>query len=375
MSDQIPVARPTVDDEMVERAAAALRSGRHVKGPRVEGFESEFADFCGVEHAVAVSSGTSALFLALRAAGVGEGDAVAVPGHTFFASVSPVLSLGAEPVFVDVDPETYTMDPDALAAAAETASDDLAAVLPVHLYGQPAEVGRIRDVADEHGAAVVEDACQAHGAAIDGERAGSLGDVGCFSFYPTKNMTVAGDGGMLVTDDADLAATARHLRNHGRDDSGDHVALGLNHRMDEPRAAVGREQLDRLPAWNDRRQEIAAIYRERLGDVDGVTLPDEREGVEHVYHLFVVQVDDREALRESLAERGVDTAVHYETPAHRHESVRSHVDAVPTLPETEALVDRIVSLPMFPGLDDEDVERVCAAIRDHYAEPSAEVRR
>lgn len=374
MSDQIPVARPTVDDEMVERAAAALRSGRHVKGPRVEGFESEFADFCGVEHGVAVSSGTSALLLALRAAGVGEGDAVAVPGHTFFASVSPVLSLGADPVFVDVDPETYTMDPDALAAVA-AGTDDLAAVLPVHLYGQPAAVARIRDVADAHGAAVVEDACQAHGAAVDGERAGSLGDAGCFSFYPAKNMTVAGDGGMLVTDDAALAATARHLRNHGRDDSGDHVALGLNHRMDEPRAAVGREQLERLPAWNDRRREIAATYRERLGNVEGLTLPDEREGVEHVYHLFVVQVDDRAAFRESLAERGVDTDVHYPTPAHRHETVREHVDAVPDLPETEQLVERIVSLPMFPGLDDEQVERVCAAIRDHYAEPSAEVGR
>ncbi|WP_435102064.1 DegT/DnrJ/EryC1/StrS family aminotransferase [Halarchaeum sp. P4] len=364
MPDQIPVAQPAVDDAMVEAATAALRSGRHVKGPRAEAFEAAFAEFCGTEHAVAVSSGTAALLLALRSAGVGAGDTVLVPGHTFFATVSPVLSLDAEPQFVDVDPETYTMDPDALAIAAADCDPD--AILPVHLYGQPAAMDTIHTVADAHDAVVVEDACQAHGATYRGERAGSLGDVGCFSFYPTKNMTVGGDGGMLVTDDGDIAECARHLRNHGRDASGEHVALGLNYRLDEMGAAVGREQLAHLPAWNARRREVAAHYRERLGDVEAVSLPTERADAEHVYHLYVAQVDDRPAFRDALDDHGVDTGVHYPTPAHRHEAVREHLDATPDLPATERLVERIVSLPMHPGLGDAEVERVCAAVREHY---------
>lgn len=361
---EVPFTDVGLDDGAVESAAEVLRSGRFVKGPVLEEFEDRFAAACGVDHAVGVGSGTAALLLSLRAAGVGEGDEVFVPAHTFFATVSPVLSLGATPVFVDVDPATYTMDPDELAAAVESA-DRPAAVVPVHIYGCVADVAAIREVADGHGLVVVEDSCQAHFAERDGRPAGTFGDAGAFSFYPTKNLTAAGDGGMIVTDDADLAATARRLRNHGRDASGIHVDLGLNFRLDEVSAAVGRAQLADVRERNEARRAAAASYTERLAALDPVETPPDPPGVTHAYHLYVIQVPDRGALRTSLAERGVETAVHYPTAAHEHPAVVERVGEL-SRPVAERLADRVVSLPMHPDIEDEEVDAVCAAIEAHY---------
>ncbi|ESP86924.1 DegT/DnrJ/EryC1/StrS family aminotransferase [Candidatus Halobonum tyrrellensis] len=354
-----------VDEEAVEAAVETLRSGRYVKGPRVETFESAFADATGVDHARAVSSGSAALALALRAVGVGEGDEVFLPGHTFFASAASVLDAGATPVFVDIDPETYTIDPDDLRAAVE-ASDAPAAVMPVHLYGQMADMHAVGAVADEYDLRVVEDAAQAHGADRDGLSVGDRGDAACFSFYPTKNLTVAGEGGMVVADDGAVADRVARLRDHGRDESGAHVVAALNHRMSEVSAAVGHAELDRLESITAGRRAAALAYDDGLADVDAVRTPVAAAGARHVYHLYVVRVPDRAAFRATLDDCGVDTAVHYETPAHRQPALPDGVGGR-DLPETAAAVDEIVSLPMHADLSEAEVDRVCDAVREHYA--------
>lgn len=361
---EVPFTDIYVDDEIVNEVDEVLESTRYVKGPKLEAFEKEFAARCEVDHAIGVSNGTAAILLSLEAAGVGSGDDVFVPGHTFFASVSPILRLGANPVFVDVDPETYTISVDELERAIER-SEDPAVIVPVHIYGQMADMEGIEGIADEYGLAVLEDACQAHFAHRNGRIAGATGDLGAFSFYPSKNMTVGGDGGMIVTDDDEIAASARALRNHGRDETGEHVALGLNHRLDEVRAAVGAKQLEHVESWNQARHEAAQTYTEKLGDVDAVTTPTEASDAYHVYHLYVIRVPDRDRLRNYLAERGIDTEIHYETPAHRHEPVLERCGEV-TLERTEQLCEDIVSLPLHPRITNEEIEYVCDAIREHY---------
>ncbi|WP_177167451.1 DegT/DnrJ/EryC1/StrS family aminotransferase [Halopenitus malekzadehii] len=353
-----------MDDSTKDAVTDALESGRYVKGPQVERFEDEFAEACGTKHAVGLNSGTSANLLGLKSIGVGDDDDVFVPAHTYFASASPILSLGANPVFVDVRSDTYTIDPDDLAAKVAK-SDAAKAVIPVHIYGQMAEMERISKIAEENGLRVVSDACQAHLAERDGKKAGSIADVGTFSFYPSKNMTVAGDGGMLVTDDDEIAQRARAFRNHGRDEDGVHRHLGLNHRLSETLAAVGREQLKHVDEWNDGRRRAAETYADRLDDIDEVIVPAEDEANEHVYHLYVVQVPDRDGLREFLDDHSIDTGIHYSTPAHEHPAVTERVGET-TVEFAEELCDRIVSLPMHPRITDEEVEYVCDRIEAYY---------
>lgn len=360
----VPFTDIYVDDDIVDRVSDVLRSKRYVKGPELEAFEEEFAAECGVEHAVGVSNGTAALFLSLRAAGIGDGDDVFVPGHTFFASASPILQLGANPVFVGIDEETYTLDPDALVEAVDEA-DNPQAVLPVHIYGQMADMERITAIADERDLTVVEDACQAHFAERDDHTAGAVGDVGAFSFYPSKNMTVAGDGGMLVTDDDEIAEHARAIRNHGRNPDGEHVHLGLNYRLDEVSAAVGREQLKHIREWNEGRNAAAQRYTEQLSDAPEVTTPSEAEDAYHVYHLYVIRVPDRDELQTYLENEGVDTGIHYATPAHEHESVVEHIGET-SLPFVEQFCDEILSLPMHPRISDDEVDEVCSLIEGYY---------
>lgn len=362
--DEVEFTDIYMDDETILSVEDVLRGGRYVKGPEVEKFEEEFAEKCGVEHAVGVNSGTSAILLGLKSVGIGEGDDVFVPGHTYFASVSPVLSLGANPIFVDVFSDTYTINTEELERKI-SAADSPEAVIPVHIYGQMAEMERVTDIADDHGLSVVADSCQAHFSERNGEKAGGVADVGAFSFYPSKNMTVAGDGGMLVTDDDEVAERARAFRNHGRDDEGEHRYLGLNHRMSETLAAVGREQLKHVEDWNEGRRRAAEIYDERLTDVDEVVVPEEDEVNKHVYHLYVIQVPDRDELREYLDKNGVDTGIHYETPAHEHKAVVDRCGDT-TVEFVESLCDRIVSLPMHPRITEEEVGYVCDLIEGYY---------
>ncbi|SFR90136.1 dTDP-4-amino-4,6-dideoxygalactose transaminase [Halomicrobium zhouii] len=362
MVDHVPFTDIHMDQETVDDVADVLESGRYVKGPVLEQFESEFAAASEVDHAVGVSNGTAALLLAMKAIGVGSGDEVLAPAHTYFATVSPVLELGATPRFVDIDPDRYTMDP-ALLREAIQAAEDPATIVVTHMHGQPADMDPITDVAAEYDLPVVEDAAQAHLAEYDGEMVGSIGDVGCFSFYPTKNMTVGGDGGMITTDDPAIADEARALRNHGRNEKGEHVVLGLNYRLDEIKAAVGRHQLDALPDWSAGRQRAASAYDERLMDVDWVVTPTTYGNAEHVYHHYPVQVpaDKRSAFRAHLDDYGVDTGIHYERAVHEQPAVRDRVGLV-DVPVAEEYCRRTVSLPMHPRLSTEEIDHVVDAI-------------
>jgi dTDP-4-amino-4,6-dideoxygalactose transaminase len=263
-----------------------------------------------------------------------------------------------------VQRDTYTIDPDQLVEKIEKA-DNPAAIIPVHIYGQMADMDRITEIATEHDLSVVSDSCQAHFSTRNGQKAGSIADVGAFSFYPSKNMTVAGDGGMLVTDDAEIAERARAFRNHGRDDEGVHRYLGLNHRMSEMLAAVGQIQIEHIEEWNEGRRRAAQLYDERLTSVDSVTVPVEDDANTHVYHLYVIQVPDRDELREYLDKNGVDTGIHYPTPAHKHPPIVADCGET-TVEFVEQLCDNIVSLPIHPRITEEEISYVCELIEEYY---------
>lgn len=365
MQEQIPFTDIYVGDEILERVSSVLRSKRFVKGVEVEKFEEEFATENKIEYAVGVSSGTAAMLLALRCLDIKRGDDVFVPGHTFFATVSPALFIGANPIFVDIDPQSYTMDVEDLKAKIHSA-DNPAAIIPVHLYGYMADMNSIKSIADTHDLDIIEDACQAHFATRGGNLAGTIGNMGVFSFYPSKNMTVGGDGGMIITNNEALANKAKALRNHGRDDQGNHRYLGLNHRLDETSATFGRVHLKYVKQWNEQRNSAAQIYSEELSTNQQVKVPHEVTDVFHVYHLYVIQVPDRESLRKDLKEAGIETGVHYETPLHQHQAVKDRNGNV-SLNVSERIVDRIVSLPMHPRLTESQIKFVCTAIQEHYA--------
>jgi dTDP-4-amino-4,6-dideoxygalactose transaminase len=349
-----------------------LESGRYIGGPEVEGLEREFARLCGVAHAVGVNSGTDALRFALMAvgAGAGERDEVITSPFSFIAATEAISQAGGRVVFADIDPATFNLD----AAKVERAlTPRTKAIVPVHLYGQPAEMDAIRDLARRRGAAVVEDACQAHGADYKGKPAGSLGDAGCFSFYPTKNLGGCGDGGMLTTDRADVADRVRRLRDHGQSEKYLHAEEGYNGRLDALQAAILRVKLKRLAAWNERRRALAESYRAGLKGAavtllsearGGLVLPVERPGVRHVYHQFVIRVKDRERVRAALREKGVETAVHYPVPLHRQPCYASMGLGEGSFPEAERAAREVLSLPLYPELSDDQVKRVCAALRD-----------
>ncbi len=370
--NRIPIADPDIGRAERERVAAVLDGGQLADGPVVREFEREFADYHDAEHGVATANGTAALQTALEALGIGEGDAVVTTPLSFVASANAIRLCGARPVFADVDEATYTLDPDAVEDCLAD-EDDVAAILAVHLYGLPAEMNRLSDVADEHGLALIEDAAQAHGAACGDAPVGTIGDVGCFSFYPTKNMTT-GEGGMVVTDDPDVATRAARFVNHGRADTDahgyEHVSVGHNLRLTSLAAGIGLEQLRKLPSYNEARRANAARLSAALADVPEVTLPTEPPNHRHVYHQYTVRCEDREGLASHLDERGVDTAVYYPTlipdqPAY------AGVEAA--VPRARTVVEEVVSLPVHPGLADEDVERVAGAVRDHYDRPATEV--
>ena len=352
----IPLGKMYIDDQIQEAVLKVLSSGRYVNGENLRSFEEEFANLCNTEHAVGVSSGTSAILLSLMALGIGEGDEVIVPSLTFIATATPAKFLGATLVYADVDPDTYTIDP---AEVQRKISPRTKAIIPVHLYGHPCNMDPINELAKAHNILVIEDACQAHCATYKGKKTGSLGDITCFSFYPSKNMTVLGDGGMITTDDSKLAHKVRMLRDHGRTQKYVHELLGLNCRLSEIHAAIGREQLGHLSEWNEKRREIAARYNTLLHDC-GVATPVEREWAEHVYHMYVIRTKQRDKLASYLAEKGIETGIHYPVPLHRQPCLKSDV----RLPITEKYVDEVLSLPMHPQLSDEEVEYVASEVRN-----------
>ncbi|QGX94819.1 DegT/DnrJ/EryC1/StrS family aminotransferase [Haloplanus rallus] len=366
MADEVPFVDITIDEEMISEAETVLKSGRLVKGPECKALENSFANLSSTDYAVGVSNGTAALLLSMKALNIGEGDHVFVPGHTYFATVSPVLELGAEPVFVDIDPDRYTMDPDQLNKAI-TRVENPKAVVVTHMHGQPAEIDSILEIADEYELAVIEDAAQAHGATYNGQPVGSFGDLGCFSFYPTKNMTVGGDGGMITTNNPEFTTEIRAFRNHGRNENGKHTYLGLNHRLDEIKAAVGQKQLKHLPDWTQARRDAASQYDEKLRNVEEISTPEKYDQSTHVYHHYpiLVPANDREEFRAHLDEHGIGTGIHYEYAVYQHKAVRDRVGTT-SLPISEEICSRTVSLPMHPQLSEEDIRYVCKNVKGYF---------
>ncbi len=357
----IPLSRAHVTDEMKRAVLAVIDSGRFILGPETRAFEEEFAASIGTRHAVAVSNGTSAIQLTLQALGVEPGQEVLVPAHTAFPTVEAVFDAGATPVFVDVD-RTYTVDPADLEAKITPRT---AGMIPVNLYGHPVDVAAMRRIADRHGLFWIEDTCQSHGAKSSGRTIGSFGDAGAFSFYPSKNLTVFGDGGMVTTGRDDLAAAIRRLRDHGRSDKYTHEVVGYNMRFNEIQAAVGRIQLRNLGAYSARRRALARGYSEALAGI--VETPPEPADGEAVFHLYVIQTDARDALAAFLKERGIETGVHYPLPNHRQPATLARLNPPPPpLPVTERIAGRILSLPMFYELSDADRDFVAESVREFF---------
>ena len=352
--------------ELEAACLRALERGDYILGEDVTAFEAEFATWCEVDHAIGVDSGTSALELALLARGIGAGDEVILPANTFVATAFAITHAGATPVPVDVDPDTALIDPDRIRAAITARTR---AIMPVHLYGQPADMAAITAIAAEHGLFVLEDACQAHGARDGGRRVGGIGDAGAFSFYPAKNLGAQGDGGMLVTNDEEIAERARLLRNYGQRIKYRSDTIGSNRRLDTLQAAMLRVKLPHLDAWNAARREHAARYAEALAGLD-VGLPGERTGVEHVWHLYVVRVRDRDAVQEHLAASGIDTGIHYPIPVHRQPAYAGFGWDPSDYPVADADARAIVSLPMYPELPRDAPERVAEALA-RFALPKA----
>jgi perosamine synthetase len=360
---KVPQAQPIMTEEMVQAAASALRNERLTLGESVSKFEEMFAKMCGVDHAVSLASGTAAIQLALQATGMKPGDEVVTTAMSFVATTNAFVPFGAKPRFVDIIDDEFTIDPAKL-----TASDATRAVIPVHLYGHTCRMDEINSFAEKAGIVVIEDACQAHGARYKGRRAGSLGTVGCFSFYPTKNMHVGGDGGMATTNDPDIAEMMRKLRHCGRKGQYEHDAIGYTSRLNSANAAVGIEQLKMLDGWNERRRAIAKQYHERLSGVGDLRLPPQPDkDFEPVFHQYAVRTSRRNELKDFLASREVGTGVHYEIPIHLQPIYRELFGySEGLLPITEKMCKEVLTLPMFTEMTDEQMRFVCETIQEFY---------
>jgi dTDP-4-amino-4,6-dideoxygalactose transaminase len=347
--------------EVDAAVARVLESAAFIKGEDCGHLETEFAAWCGAKAACGVANGTDALILSLRAYGVGPGDEVVTVANTFIATGEAILLNGARPVFVDVDPVTYTMDPAHLEKAITPRTK---LVLPVHLYGHPADMEAIVDIAGRHGLPVLEDAAQAHGAEVEGRRAGTLGHAACFSFYPGKNLGAYGDAGMVVSNDAEFVARVRQIANHGGGaNKYDNVVLGTNSRLDTLQAAVLRVKLRHLDAWNRDRRERAAAYSRALADAPSIVLPKERPGARSAWHLYTLRVKDRDGLQAYLKAQGIATAVHYPRPIHLQPAMAPARGRPGMLPVSEALSREVLCVPLYPELPFPAVERVAAEVR------------
>lgn len=361
-TSNIPLTRldnadPELMEELLEKVRAVAEQAAFTLGPEVEAFEAEYAEYCGTAHAIGVSSGTEALVLVLRALGVGPGDEVLVPANSFIATAEAVSLVGATPRFLDVDPQTALITVDGVRAAIGPSTK---CVIPVHLYGRTVDLDAIVALARERDVAVVEDACQAHGALLGDRRAGSIADAGCFSFYPAKNLGAWGDGGAVVTNDSGLADRVRLMHAHGERARYHHEVVGTTARLDALQAAILRVKLRRLDEGNDHRRRIGAVLGEALLDSPVTPPMPAKDRGDHVFHQFVVESDDRDSLREHLGAIGIATAIHYPVPIHR---TAAYAGMRPRLPVAERLAGRICSLPVHPTMTDIEIERVVEAVR------------
>jgi dTDP-4-amino-4,6-dideoxygalactose transaminase len=347
-----------IEEELVEVFRRVLRKSSFILGPEVVAFEKEFAAYVGASDCIAVNNGTTALQLVLAGLGIGPGDEVITVANTFIATAEAISAVGARPVFVDVDPVSYTMDPQQVEAAI---TPNTKALLPVHLYGQAADVDALLKIARRHNLHLIEDACQAHGATYKGRKAGSLGVAGCFSFYPGKNLGCLGEGGAVVTSNPELAQRMRMLRDHGSVKKYEHSLPGYNFRLEGLQGGFLSVKLPHLDRWNARRREVAKLYHELLSDTS-LKLPVEMGWGEHVYHLYVIQTDDREALRLALNAAGIECGLHYPVPLHLQAAYADLSYEKGRFPVSEHLSSHILSLPMHPYITDEEVKRVASVL-------------
>ncbi|NNU50871.1 DegT/DnrJ/EryC1/StrS family aminotransferase [Rhizobium sp. WYCCWR 11279] len=353
----------SIKGEIDAAVLGVLASGQYVLGDEVAHFEQEFADYCNVKHAIAVNTGTSALHLALLAAGVGPGDEVMTVPFTFVATVSAICYTGAQPVFVDVEPVTLTMDPAEVEAKITPRTK---AIVPVHLYGQMADMDAIKAIADRHGIPVIEDACQAHGAQYKGHRAGSIGVSGCFSFYPGKNLGACGEGGIVVTNDDDQAKTMRMLRDWGQEQRYHHLLKGFNYRMDALQGAILRVKLGHLEDWTEARRSLARRYSSLLAGLTDLTIPVEAADRRHVYHVYAIRSRDRDGLQRLLSAEGIPSGLHYPIPVHLQ---KAHADLgyqAGDFPVSEAAAREVLSLPIYPEMPVRHVDQVAAVLEYAY---------
>jgi len=347
--------------ELLQAITEVIDSGNFCGDGAVADFEREFAAYCGTKHAVACANGTDALWLAMLGFGIGPGDEVLTVSMTYAATAEAIIRTGAEPVFVDIDETSYTMDPGALEGAL---SPRTKAILPVHLYGRVAEMGPILDFARNHGLRVIEDAAQAHGAEWDSRKTGTLGDAGCFSFYPTKNLAAMGDGGAVTTDDDELSAKIRMLRNHGQTSKYHHLIVGWNSRLDGIQAAALRIRLRKLDAQNQCRRNAAMRYNEKLAAVGGVICPESVGTPSHVHHIHAIRVPDQEDFISELTRHDIGCAIHYPVPVHLQPAFAGPRHPQGSLPVCERLAGELVSLPMFPQLTPEQIDRVVQVVKE-----------
>jgi dTDP-4-amino-4,6-dideoxygalactose transaminase len=345
--------------EIQKEFEKAFHDAAFVGGPHVTAFEEEFASFCDTSACASVNSGTDAIRLALIAMGIGPGDEVICPSHTFIATSEAISQTGAKPVFADIEPVTYTIDP---ACVERLISSRTKAIVPVHLYGQCADMDHLLDLAKKHNLLVLEDACQAHGATYKGRKAGSMGHAAAFSFYPGKNLGACGEAGAVTSNDPQIVAKVKMLRDHGQRTKYYHDVEGYNARMDALQAIVLRAKLKKLPAWNSARQQAAQYYRQRLAVSSKITLPAVPQYNEHVYHLFVILVENRDKVQKELADRGIGTGLHYPLPLHLQKAYAHMGHKVGDFPITERVARTLLSLPMFPTLTKEQIDYVCDAL-------------
>jgi dTDP-4-amino-4,6-dideoxygalactose transaminase len=358
LRSQYQSIKPEID-QAIQRV---LDNTSFILGSEAKAFEDAFSDYMRVKHTMGVSNGTDALLLAMLALGIKPGDEVIVPSHTFIATIAPIMQIGARPVFVEIDPLTYNIDPAAIEAAITPKTRAIAAV---HLYGQPANMPVIKAIADKHNLRLLEDAAQAHGAEIDGQRIGSWGDVTCFSFYPGKNLGAYGEAGAVSTNNDEIAEQVRLLREHGSKTKYEHLVIGYNARIEGFQAAVLGVKLKYIEQWTELRRQHAAYYTQALKDLPGITTPAEAPGVRHVYHLYVLRVaGDRQQAMDFFKDKGVGVGIHYPIPNHLQPALAELGYKNGDLPTTEAVASSIVSLPMFPELTVEQLDYTIAAVKE-----------
>lgn len=361
---KVPIAKPIIGEEEIENVVEVLKSGMIAQGPKVMEFEEKFANWIGAKYGIATNSGTSALHVALLACGIGEGDEVITTPFTFIASGNAIVYTGATPVFADIDLDTYTIDPDSIE---NLITDKTKAILPVQLYGQAADMDKIREIAEKHDLKIIEDAAQAHGAEYNGEKVGTLGDMACFSFYPTKNMTTS-EGGMITTNDEELAKKAQMFRAHGASERYHHDEIGYNFRMTDIAAAIGLAQLNVIDEFNNKRISNANYLNEQLKDVEGIVTPKSPDNYKHVYHQYTILVEkgNRDDWVEFLTNKGIGTGIHYPIPLY-NQPIYKKLGIEGDCPLAEKAADNVISLPVHPSLTKEDLDLVVDAVKEASA--------